>query len=161
MNYVYNHEYGHLVYAWDVVNEYYTVMTYDYDIYNGWADVYGDYEELGLTPAYVKFAFCVADDVLKEFGIRDKVSLVINEVNAFSFPDIMISLVNYINSDGKVCDGVGMQSHLLNGWPEDAHEFGNGVKRYLAEGFEVQITEFDIRIENPFPGSEERQRERF
>ena len=161
MNYVYNHEYGHLVYAWDVVNEYYTQMTYDYGTYNGWADVYGDYKEVGLTPSYVKLAFCVADDVLKEFGIRDKVSLVLNEVNAFSFPEIMISLVNYINSDGKVCDGVGMQAHLSNIWPGNANDFIKGVKRYLAEGFEVQITELDMIIENPSSSSEKIQRERY
>lgn len=162
MSYVYNHEYGHLVYAWDVVNEYYTTMTYDYeDAENGWEDVYGTFEKQGLTPAYVKLAFQVADDVLKEFGIRNEVSLVLNEVNAYSFPDIMISLVDYINSDGKVCDGVGMQAHLDVGWPEDPHTFGNAVKRYLAEGFEVQITELDMTNKNPFPGSEEKQRKHF
>lgn len=40
------------------------------------------------------------------------VKLIYNDYNCYQNPENIIHLVDYINSDGKVCDGIGMQSHL-------------------------------------------------
>ncbi|MBQ8314806.1 MAG: endo-1,4-beta-xylanase, partial [Lachnospiraceae bacterium] len=156
MNYVYNHEYCHLVYAWDLVNEYY----HSNPTMSDWLRVYG---EQGLTPCFVKLAYQVADDVLRDFGIREQVSLIFNDYNTFegNTPEALISIVEFINSDGKICDGIGMQAHLDIEWPKDANTFTDTVKKFLAEGLEVQITELDITIRNPRQNSEEEQLERF
>ena len=159
-NYVYNHEYGHLVYAWDVVNEYFHSDPTTSD----WLMVYG---EQGLKPSFVKLAYQVADDVLRDFGIRDKVSLIFNDYNTFvvnwyaNTPEALISIVKFINSDGKICDGIGMRGHMDVYWPEDANTFTDTVKMFLSEGLEVQITELDITIRNPQRNSEKERRERF
>ncbi len=158
LNHVYNHEYGHIVYAWDVVNEYYhsDITTSD------WLRVYG---EQGLTPEFIKLAYEVADDVLHEHGIRDKVSLIYNDFNTYiedeGTPDALISLIRFINSDGKICDGIGMQAHLDTYWPEDRSLFIKATQKFLDAGLEVQITEMDISIKEPYPNSEEDQRKAF
>ncbi len=134
MGHVYDSEYGHVLYAWDVVNEY--VHATD----SGWEAVYGNE---GLTPSFVKLAYQVADDVLKQYGIRDEVSLIFNDFNTYFDYAKIIEVMKFINSDGKICDGVGMQAHLSTGNPTEI-KFITTVKEFLEEGYEVQITELDI-----------------
>ena len=52
-------------------------------------------------------------------------------------------MINYINSNGKICDGVGMQSHLGTTYPSVDYYIG-AMKKFLNAGFEVQITEIDV-----------------
>ena len=51
-------------------------------------------------------------------------------------------MINYINSDGKICNGVGMQSHLSTSYPSVAY-YTQAVQSFVNAGFEVQITELD------------------
>ena len=66
-----------------------------------------------------------------------------------------------INSDGKVCDGVGMQGHLDVYFPEDKSVFGKAAQKFVDAGFEVFVTELDIAIKEPRATSEEDQAEKY
>lgn len=144
MEHVYSYKDGHVVYAWDVVNEYY----HSYADNSDWYRVYGDQ---GITPEYVKLAFQVADEVLRKYGIRDEVSLFVNEYSAyevilpFDMPKILLELVAFVNMDGKICDGIGMQGHINSSYP-NVRMFMNAVNRFLDAGLEVQITEMDVQV---------------
>ena len=140
MGHVYDNEKGTVVYSWDVVNEF---------IHSdgvGWQEVYG--QEEGFKAEFVKKAFQIADDVLKQYGIRDQVSLLYNDYGTYGIIAQILELLEFINSDGKVCDGVGMQSHLSDN--DDPHpiKYITAMKKFLEAGYEVQITELDVGSTN-------------
>lgn len=134
MNHVYTSQYGSCVYAWDVVNEYFHATN------SGWEGVYG---KCGNTPAFVKRAFQYAYDCLDYFGLTGKVSLFYNDFNTYMEVNDVITMINYINSDKKICNGVGMQSHLGTTFPSVDY-YTTALKSFLNAGFEVQITELDV-----------------
>lgn len=134
MTYVCDNEYSDVVYSWDVVNEYLNADD------TNWIAVYG---EKTTTPSFVKKAFEIADDVLKEYEIRDKVSLMFNDFNTYMNTEKIISIMNYINAEEKICDGFGMQAHLDTEFPSTT-SFKNTVDAFLETGLEVQITELDV-----------------
>lgn len=134
INHVYSSQYGSVVYAWDVVNEYLHATN------SGWEAVYG---KGGTTPAFVKRAFQYAYDCIDYFGLTGKVSLFYNDFNTYIEKDKVIALVNHINSSGKICNGVGMQSHLGVTYPSVDY-YMTAMKAFLNAGFEVQITELDV-----------------
>jgi GH35 family endo-1,4-beta-xylanase len=119
------------------------------------------YGACGATPEFVKLAYRVADEVLREYGIREQVTLLYNDYNTFdgSMPDRMISLVEFINSDGVICDGVGMQAHMDVSFPRDRSVFAEAVRKFLNAGLAVHITELDITINNPTATSEKSQQD--
>ena len=143
MEHVYNNEYGHVIYAWDVTNEH----LHAYDWNSPWVRVY---QEPILEPRFVKLAYEIADDVLRKHEIRDTVSLIFNEydvyrtVNEGYAAQDIISILDYINSDKKICDGVGIQSHI---WPEIPFDgkYKEALLAFLEAGYEVQITEADLQ----------------
>ena len=154
MHHVYTIEdgaYKDVVYTWDVANEY---MHNDAD--KNWSAVYGNRageNGLGNKPGYLKLAFQTAHDCIVEYGIEDKVSLVYNDFNTyFDCRDNIIEMVKYFNEEEKICDGVGMQSHLGVAFPS-VDSYLDTVTKFLQAGFEVQITELDIGI-NPDDSSQ-------
>lgn len=134
MNHVYSGQYADVVYAWDVVNEYQHAQN------SGWLSIYGSVTNY---PSFVKKAFQYADQTLKYFGKENSVSLFYNDFNTYIEQDDIVTMINYINSDGKICDGVGMQSHLGTNYPSVDYYIG-AMKKFLNAGFEVQITELDV-----------------
>ena len=134
MNHVYSGQYADVVYCWDVVNEYQHAEN------SGWLKIYGNVTNY---PSFVKKAFQYADSTLKYFGKQDTVSLFYNDFNTYIEQNDIVTMVNYINSDGKICDGVGMQSHLGTTYPSVDYYIG-AMKKFLNAGFEVQITELDV-----------------
>lgn len=139
-------ENGSIIYAWDVVNEY--VHRDNQPSSRSWADVYGD---MGLQPSYVKKAFELAYDMLKQYGVQDKVVLFNNDYDTYFCADDIVSLVNFINEgeETKICRGLGMQTHVDIGRPTLA-EYGAALDKFLATGLEVQITEMDVTINYGF-----------
>lgn len=133
MNHVYTSKYGSCVYAWDVVNEYLHATT------SGWEKIYG---ARTTRPAFVKRAFQYAYDCIKYFGLTNKVSLFYNDFNTYMEVNDVITMINYINSDGKICNGVGMQSHLSTTYPSVDY-YTQALQSFVNAGFEVQITELD------------------
>lgn len=136
MGHVYDHENGDVLYSWDVVNEYVHAEN------SGWAAVYGDE---GLTPGFVKKAFMIADDVLRQYGIRENVSLLYNDFSTYSVMAQILKLLAFINEEGaqSYCDGVGMQSHLEANKPP-VIKYKIAVEDFLEAGYEVHLTELDV-----------------
>ena len=139
MGHVYDHEYGERLYSWDVVNEYIHAENSD------WEKVYGNQ---GLEASFVKLAFEIADDVLKQYGIRDQVSLLYNDFSTYSVIAQVLSLLEFINADGKICDGVGMQSHLSDNDNPHPIKYIGAMKSFLNAGYIVQVTELDVSSTN-------------
>lgn len=134
MNHVYTSQYGSVVYAWDVVNEYLHASN------SGWEAVYGD---CGTTPAFVKRAFQYAYDCTSYFGLTNSVGLFYNDYNTYMEVNDIITMINYINSDKKICNGIGMQSHLGTSFPSVSY-YTSALQSFVNAGFEVQITELDV-----------------
>ena len=134
MNHVYTSKYGEIVYAWDVVNEYLHAQT------SGWQEIYGN---VTTSPAFVKRAFQYAYDCISYFGLTDSVSLFYNDYNTYMEVNDVIKMIQYINSDRKLCNGVGMQSHLGTTFPTVEY-YTAALQAFVNAGFEVQITELDV-----------------
>lgn len=134
MNHVYTSKYGKIVYAWDVVNEYLHAEN------SGWQAIYGN---VTTSPAFVKRAFQYAYDCINYFGLTDSVSLLYNDYNTYMEVDDVIKMIRYINSDRKICNGVGMQSHLGTNFP-GVEYYTTALQSFVNAGFEVQITELDV-----------------
>lgn len=139
MEHIYTGNYGSSVYAWDVTNEYLHSNASNFH----WINVYGDE---GLTPSFVKHAFEIADDVLQNHGVRDQVSLFYNDYDTYrntntrNMPFDIISLIDFINSERKVCDGLGLQAHL-NTDVRFTSDLQKALEAFHAKGYELQITE--------------------
>lgn len=148
---------GTLIYAWDVVNEY---VHRDHDAASiSWMDVYGDME---LAPSYVKKAFEIAYEELERYGVQDSVILYYNDYDTYECADDIVSLVNYINEDEtdssgapvKLCQGIGMQSHLCVDYPT-LENYEAALDKFLATGLEVSVTELDVSINYVKTGTDE------
>lgn len=132
---------GSIVYAWDVVNEY---LHRSFFGSQNWKGVYGD---MGASPSYVKKAFEIAYEMLKSYDVQDKVTLFYNDYNTYFGVQETLDLVNFINKDepAKICGGIGMQSHVDVKVPT-VKEYGDALEKFLASGYEIQITELDFTI---------------
>lgn len=156
MEHVYNGEYGHIVYSWHVMNEH---MHAD-ETNSPWVRVY---REDVYKPRFLKLAYEIADDVLRKHGVRDKVELVFNEYNTYltengrELSEDMIAVVDYLNSDKKVCDTIGMQCHIRTDVPI-AGKLKKTILAFLDAGYNVQITEADAQIIDFTNGKEEQER---
>ena len=139
MNHVYSSKYGKVVYAWDIANEYL------HNTDSGeckWTQIYGDE---GLKPAYIKKAFTYANEMLARHKKTNKVKLFYNDYNTYLEADNIVEMISYINSDKKICDGIGMQTHLDVDWP-DASFIGQAIDKFKNAGLEIQLTEIDATI---------------
>ena len=133
---------GSLVYCWDITNEYTHRTNQPSD--TTWVDVYGD---MGLKPTYVKKAYEVAYDELKQYGLQKDITLFYNDYNEYDVADEIVELINYINEgeETNICGGIGMQSHITVSYPS-LEKYGTAVDKFLATGLQVQVTELDIGI---------------
>ncbi len=149
MKHVLDGPYADVIYTWDVVNEYFH-QSLGSD--GNWAMVYdiNDNGKISARPDFVKLSFKTAYDVLKEYGLNDKVTLFYNDYNTSQVSSEIVEMINYINEQDdlnpegeRICSGVGMQCHLDVKWPSVNEQLGT-VKKFLDAGFEVQVTELDI-----------------
>lgn len=169
MNYC-EDNYSGVIYAWDVVNEAVADNWNDAEgttasnnpcrirtLRNGAKNYY--YETIGLD--YVKYSFECADkvrDEIKEKNGND-ILLFYNDYSSFipEKRDHICELIKEINSEEKLCDGMGMQSYI-GGWADtdekrqqgcfstnDLNNHKAAVEKYSALGVEVHITECAIR----------------
>jgi len=157
MEHVYSGEYGDVVCDWIVMNEYLKESRPESNL----VKVYGDQ---GLEPSYLKLVYTVADDVLKQHGIRDKVALIFNEYDTYlvdhtgrDMTQAVLAVMEYINSDGMVCDTIGMETHLATDVPIKGR-LKRAIQAFLDAGHTVQITEVDISIKNPEVGKKEQEK---
>ena len=75
--------------------------------------------------------------------MRSKVKLFYNDYNTYLVSDDIVTMIKFVNQNGKICDGVGMQSHLDVHWPDANY---NTIDKFKNAGFEIQITELDATI---------------
>ena len=138
---------GSIVYAWDVVNEY----LHRQEFTRTWTNIY---KNSGDTPSYVKKAFELAYGMLKAYNVQDQVTLFYNDYNTYFGIQQTLNLVNFINKDEpeKICGGIGMQSHVDIKVPT-IELYGTALEKFLAAGYEVQITELDVTINYDTNGS--------
>lgn len=66
-----------------------------------------------------------------------------NDFNTYMEVDDVITMIRYINSEKKICNGVGMQSHLGTTFPSVSY-YTAALQAFVNAGFEVQITELDV-----------------
>lgn len=177
MNHVYSGQYKDVVYCWDVINEYFhmtecisrirTEANPDGDKNEDvkcYYEVYGDkiFEDASdpinspvkSNPEYIKKAFKTAHDILKGYGLENKVELVYNDydTNMNDVRRFTIEVANYINSkdelnpDGeKLLTTIGMQAHDKLG----KHSISGHVSTIDAikqAGYNIQFTEFDLAL---------------
>lgn len=146
INHIYNTPHGKdVVYCIDVANEYF--HNYDQGNKSPWNVIYYPEEKNAddrtNKPEYVKRAFQIANDELKQFGLEDKVGLFYNDYNTYEVADDIVTMINYINEEERICDGVGMQSHLDVDYPSIGL-IGSTIDEFTAAGLEIQITELDV-----------------
>lgn len=134
---------GSLVYAWDVTNEY--IHRTNEPTEQSWMDVYGN---MKLQPSYVKKAFTLAYEELEKRGLQDQVTLFYNDYNEYDCADDIVELVKFINSDKKVCGGIGMQSHLTGPDNPTIDLYAEALDKFLATGLEIQVTELDAEVDS-------------
>ncbi len=165
MRHVFNSEYKDVVYAVDVVNEFTHSDNQSEQEGSGLWWKYAFPESLpgkaadgGQDNTYVKWAFKWAYDELEKVGMNDKVSLIYNDYSEYTpnIRDAIVKLINdintkddVINTDGaKICDGVGMQSHINEGnvapKADGLNNYQLCLKAFQDNGFEIQVTELDI-----------------
>ncbi len=149
IQHIYNTPHGKdVVNCIDVVNEYF--HNYDQGSKSMWNTIYypGEKSEEDRTnkPLYVKNAFMYAYDELSKFDLNGKVKLFYNDYNTYEVYDDIVTMINYINEDGKICDGVGMQSHLDVDYPQPGMtgKIATTIDTFAENGYEIQITELDV-----------------
>jgi len=133
MNQVFGHikeKYPDLFYAYDVCNEVVSSMSM---ASNNWKTVYGDY-------SYVTKAFEYARKASEGTGIK----LYYNDYNEYDEgkAEKMIELVADAKAAGNI-DGIGMQSHVNIEYPP-MDQYRSTIEKFVAAGYDVQITELDI-----------------
>ena len=146
-----------VVYCWDVVNEAVADGANEYKAGDerhirtsrgGTTNYF--YEVIG--PDYVELAFKYARQAAKKSNANIK--LFYNDYNTFYSPkrEAIGKLIQSINKDEKLCDGLGMQGYVggygqqagcMN--PNDIKLFGNAIRFYSDLGLEVHVTELALR----------------
>ena len=155
LEYVLTSPYASAVYAIDVANEYVHMKNAEFSNY--WKDAFGT--SFRVDCEYVKCGFVWAKDECNKYE-RDDISLIYNDYNTYEKASTanIIDLINHINTVdqyntiGKVCDGVGMQSHF-NDPSGTVNTFITAVKKFAAAGFEIQLTEMDVTDADHYPDS--------
>lgn len=77
--------------------------------------------------------------------MRGRVKLFYNDYNTYLISDDIVSMIKFVNEGGKICDGVGMQSHLDVHWP-DANYIGSTIDKFKNAGFEIQIKILSFKL---------------
>ena len=146
-----------VVYCWDVVNEAVGDGANEYAsgdarhvrTSRGGTPNYF-YDVIG--PDYVELSFNYARQAAKKANANIK--LFYNDYNTFLSPkrEAIGKLIESINKNEKLCDGVGMQGYVggygqqagcMN--PNDINKFKNAIVFYTNMGLEVQVTELALR----------------
>lgn len=145
--------YADCLYGYDVVNEYLHSRNAEKDgkypsyyglIYDTYDDSVEDHK-VTLFPSYLKDSFTWAHEMLVKHN-RTDVKLFYNDYNCYQNPKNIIHLTDYINSDGKVCDGIGMQAHLdITDRFHSPQSFAAALELFRVNSpeLEIQITELD------------------
>jgi endo-1,4-beta-xylanase len=125
------------IYAWDVVNE---------ALNSDGALAEDNFWYQGIGPEYIELAFRWAREA------DPNALLFYNESYAEGMDkksDGVYTLVQNMIGRGVPIDGVGMQMHTGLGWSTNPQDISLNMQRLSDLGLQVQITEMDVRIEEP------------
>ncbi len=150
-------KYPGLVYCWDVVNEAVGDGANEYKegderhvrtIRGGTTNYF--YDVIG--PDYVELSFKYAHETVKK--LNADIKLFYNDYSTFYSPkrEAIGKLIESINKNEKLCDGVGMQGYV-GGYGQqagcmsanDINLFKNAIVFYSKLGLEVHVTELALR----------------
>ena len=146
-----------VVYCWDVVNEAVADGTNECKADDprhvrtsrgGTSNLF--YDVIG--PDYVELAFKYARDAVNK--VNPNIKLFYNDYNTFynAKRTAITKLIESINKDEKLCDGLGMQGYIggygqqagcMN--PNDIKLVREAINHYASLGLEVQLTELALR----------------
>jgi len=146
-----NYYYPGVVDSWDVVNEYIEVLDGKFDTSSGWYTRTESYEgddniwNTLVGPDYIFKAFRIA----RKYALPTT-KLVYNDYDTFATEphdktQAIIDIMNALRAEDLV-DAIGMESYINPDTPT-VDEYGKAIKRFNDAGFEIQITEFTIRID--------------
>ena len=150
-------EFPGVVYCWDVVNEAVADGINECNEYDerrirtlrsGTPNYF--YEVIG--PDYVELSFKYAREATAR--VNPNIKLFYNDYNTFYSPkrEAIGKLIESINKEEKLCDGVGMQGYVggygqqdgcMN--PNDIKLFADAIRFYGEKGLEVHVTELALR----------------
>ena len=150
-------EFPGVVYCWDVVNEAVAdevnerVPDNDFHLRKTRGGSINLFNAI-MGPDYVKYAFKCARQTVNK--VNPDIKLFYNDYNTFyqDKRDAIIRLIQDINKDEKLCDGLGMQGYI-GGYGQQAGCMNNNdlsliktaIKMYSDLGLEVQLTEVAVR----------------
>lgn len=148
LNHILSGEYKDVVYAVDVVNEYYHMSNESPQAPNFWKEMFGT--EMKTDCEYVKKAFSYAYEALKANNKQNDISLFYNDYNTYDNPEKEIEIINNINkkddinvNGDKFCAGIGMQAHIAD-TNANVERFAAALDAFVKAGLEIQITELDV-----------------
>lgn len=140
------------IYAWDVANE---IVLDDGSGLRNRGETGGDisvWANSKTDDSVIRAAFVKADEVRTTLG--DDVKLFLcdysNETMGHAKADKFYEIVAEWVNDGVPIDGVAFQMHLMEKYTPDYANIRTNIDRFQALGLEVQFTEVDVRIEEPF-----------
>lgn len=133
----FDENYPELIYAVDVVNEAFNGPNYTVQpTENRWYDTIGE--------DYVYYAFLYA----RRYA-ADYMKLFYNDYNELSKTQVIPKHLKQAKEEGLI-DGIGMQAHYsVEG--NNATQILMAVKDYCKAGYEVQLTELDVGMQNKNP----------
>ena len=107
-------------------------------------------EKLGAN--WIELMFTWARDELDSWGPNaKKPDLIVNEVYVLwqtNKSEALYSLVQHLNRDRKLVDGVGFQGHLYDTYPSATafSTIGQNMAKFTRLGINIYVTEFDVRL---------------
>jgi endo-1,4-beta-xylanase len=131
--------YGTGPYCWDVVNEAITDDNSASNIYKAappWYPAISNY--VNLTFQYARQASGTQKLFYNDYGGE----------GAGTKSDRIYNMVRSMKQGGVPIDGVGLQMHVSTSYYPSPTDVGNNIKRLVALGLEVHITEMDVACPN-------------
>lgn len=120
--------------SWDVINE----------AFNDDGTLRNTIWKKNIGVSYIEKAFQFAHEADPNASLfYNDYSLAINPIKR----EAVLSFLNNLKAKGIPIDGIGMQMHIFNGFPEDI-EISKAINDIWQEGYLVHISELDISI-NP------------
>lgn len=144
--------YANKIYAWDVANE--IILDDGKGLRNNTesGQTYSVWASSPTDDSLIRAAFYQADRTRKANNDPVKLFLCDYSVNEMgrAKADKMYEIVAQWVADGVPIDGVAFQCHLMERFTPNYDKIRENIDRYHALGLEVQFTEVDVRIQEPY-----------
>jgi len=144
--------YANKIYAWDVANE--ILLDDGKGLRNNTesGQTFSVWASSPTDDSVIRAAFYQADRTRKANNDPVKLFLCDYSVNEMGRPkaDKMYEIVSQWVADGVPIDGVAFQCHLMERITPNYDKIRDNIDRYQALGLEVQFTEVDVRIKEPY-----------